>query len=472
MIKNSKLLDILRTFSKKDVSAFDKYLSSSFLNPNATLPSFFEYLKKFHPTYDQEELSKENIFKHFFTGKKYEDKKVRYLLTDLTKRVEGFIAYSAFSRDEFVYVSKLQEEFLARNCDDEYIRTYKEFKKSLSTSIVRDTDFYYRIFRHEHSHLVFEFSKQKRDDKSNMEEVLDNLDKFYLSKKLQLCCEIYNVQNVLSISYRVFLLDEILGYVSNHSFQDTPAITIYYQILMTLKESDNEEHFPKLRKLLLENESKFAPRELRDMYQFVLNYSIKKINLGDTGYQEKLFETYKIMLKNKVLLDGDFISQWDYKNIVTISLRQREYDWAKNFIHEYKSNLRPAARDNAFTYNLALLHFHKKEYSAALSQLQKVNFTDVHYQLDTRAIMLKIYFESEDHDALFYHATAFKTFIRRNRLISKYHKIIYSNLIRYTLKLTRAGGNKKKIAALKKNIEETKQIADLRWLIQKAEELS
>jgi hypothetical protein len=98
-----------------------------------------------------------------------------------------------------------------------------------------------------------------------------------------------------------------------------------------------------------------------------------------------------------------------------------------------------------------------------------VNFTDAYYQLDTRAIILKIYFELEDEEALFYHVTAFKTFLRRNRVISDYQRTIYKNLVMFTARLVKLGTDKKGWLALKKEVEEVKQIADIQWLREKIE---
>src|ERR1041385_8458610 len=148
----------------------------------------------------------------------------------------------------------------------------------------------------------------KRDEKSNIGETVEYLDRFYLARKLQLCCEIFNVKNVLAVDYKVFLLDEILSHLKNKSYSDTAVILIYFRILMTLLESENENHFSALRHLLKEHENKFTLPELREMYQYVLNYCIKKINLGNIHYQKTLFEIYKITIANKVLMSEGNLS--------------------------------------------------------------------------------------------------------------------------------------------------------------------
>jgi hypothetical protein len=81
--------------------------------------------------------------------------------------------------------------------------------------------------------------------------------------------------------------------------------------------------------------------------------------------------------------------------------------------------------------------------------------------------LLKTYFELEETESFFYHATAFRTFLNRNKLISDYQRTIYLNLIRYTSQLMRADGVKRKITAIRKKVEENRNIADLQWLLSK-----
>ena len=468
-MENTKLFGMLKTLTPGEQNDLANYLGTDFFPVSERSRELYLYILQ--QMREGKEITKKEIFNRFFPRKKYDDKKVRYMLTDLTKNVEDYLAYHAFSKDEALKQSLLGKALAEKGAEKAYNAVFSEVRARSVSSKVKDADFYYYSYVAEYNHLVYEISRLKRNDKSNMELVVNNLDKFYLARKLQLCCEIFNVRNVLSIDYKVFLLDEILGYLRDHSYDDTPIITVYYQILMTLLEVDNEEHFNKLRQLLLKHGETFTLAELRDMYQYVFNYCIKKINLGSINYQEVLFETYKETLSNGALLLEGHISQWDYKNIVTISLRLKKFTWAREFIHEYRAKLSSRERENAFIYNLAYWHFHSKEYSKTLSLLQKVNFSDLYYQLDTRAILLKIYYEQDDPDTLFYHIAAFKTFLQRNKLVSDYQRTIYTNLIRYTGKLAKSGGNPKKAAVIKQEIENKRQVADIQWLQQKVAEL-
>ncbi|HEU4718810.1 MAG TPA: hypothetical protein VFU15_13295 [Bacteroidia bacterium] len=416
---------------------------------------------------NEDEPEKKTLFRSCFPSARYNDQKFRYLRSDLVARLERFIAQRGFERDRACFRQVLTRELASRKAAKAYNTHRLRFEEEKIASQVRDIAYYQHCYESEFIHLAKATAEMKREEKSNIGEVVEHLDRFYLARKLQLCCEIFNVRNVLAVEHRVFLLDEILSHLKNKSYEDTPVIRIYFRILMTLIESGNEEHFFNLRELLKEHEGKFTLPELREMYQYVLNYCIKKINLGAIAWQKTLFEIYRITIENNVLMSEGYLSHWDYKNIVTISLRQKEYEWVKTFIEKYRHQLLPAERENAYVYNLANLYFTTGDYSRSLKLLSKVDFSDLYYQLDSKSILLKTYFELDEADSFFYHATAFRTFLKRNRLVSDYQRSIYLNLIRYTTQLMRAAGQKKKVAIVRKKVEESRNIADLNWLLSK-----
>lgn len=465
-MKGDKITGLIRALEPAEIPLFRSRLESGRGETDKKLLSLFDgicpLLRKSEAGPDKRE-----IFKTCFPGKKFNDQQYRYLATDMVYRLEKFIAQRAFEKDGALYAQVLKRELAARKAVKAYNAHRLAFEEIKENSDRRDIPYYQHCYESEFIHLAKATAGMKRDEKSNIGEVVEYLDRFYLARKLQLCCEIFNVKNVLSVDYKVFLLDEILLHLRNKSYSDTPVILVYFRILMTLLESENEEHFHQLRALLKKHESNFTLNELREMYQYVLNYCIKKINLGNISWQKTLFEIYKITIENKVLMSEGHLSHWDYKNIVTISLRQKEYDWCRNFIVTNKAFLLSAERENAYIYNLANLYFNAGEYSRSLKLLQQVEFSDVYYQLDSKSILLKTYFEMEETESFVYHATAFKTFLQRNKLVSDYQRTIYLNLIRFSSKLLRAEGNKKKIDVLKKKVEENRNIADLQWLLRK-----
>jgi hypothetical protein len=468
ILKHSKINELIRALEPAEIPVLREILESDGSENGRRIAILFRIST---PLARESNIDpdKKEAFKHCFPGKKYDDSLFRYLKTDLVDRIESFIARRGFEKDNLIFRQVLSRELATRKAAKAYNTYRSRFEKDKNDLLVRDIAFYQHCYESEFIHLAKTNSAMRRDEKANIGDVVEYLDRFYLARKLQLCCEIFNVRNVLAVEYRVFLLDEILSHLKNKSYEDTPVILVYFRILMTLRESENEEHFFQLRELLIQHEANFSLSELREMYQYVLNYTIKKINLGNIDWQKTLFDIFKTTLQNRVLMSEGHLSHLDFKNIVTISLRLKEFDWAQNFIEDYKRELIPAERENAYTYNLANLHYNTGAYSQSLKLLQQVEFSDLYYQLDSKSILLKTYFELEETESFFYHVSAFRIFLKRNKLVSEYQRTIYLNLIRYSSQLIRAEGAKKKIHSIRKKIEENRNVADLNWLLSKFE---
>lgn len=463
MIK-SKAYEILSTFTKSEWQLFEHQLPALVDSKYKTIIPLFNYIQKHFSNGDESYLIKETCYKILFPNEPYEDKRMRYLLSYLKECIEHFLVYNNIHNDKLLYQKQLATELLKRGLLVSFKQENTQSAEILSKNPLRDTEYFFNKYQQEHLKLNYIAQSQNRNEKNNMEEVMIHLDKFYLAKKLQLASEVINIKNILATNYNTFMLDEIIQYLHHHEYADEPAIQVYLLIIKTLQFPEQADNYFALEALLLKNIQLFSLKELYEIYQYLQNYCIKKINLGDVTYQRKLFENYQTQINNDILIFSGTISQWDYKNIVTIALRLQEYEWAESFILTYKEHLAPSQKENAFFYNYANVLFRKGQYDKSLKMLQKVNMTDVYYKLDTRSMLLKTYYELNEIETLIYHAQAFKKFLRRDQIISAYQKEIYTNMITYVMKMQKAKGIKSKIKLIKKEIEHASKTADLAWL--------
>lgn len=469
-IYKNKVLGVIGGLHASELPLFRAWIGSGAETDQLLLRLFDYYCSVVRKPESMPTLNKTEAWKACFGKQRFNDGRFRYLNSDLVMRLEEFITWRGCSTNSLMREEILLHELGKRNALKAWNTHFSVFDYYLKEEKKQDADYFSHAWEMEFTHLSMMSAGKVAPEAEAITRAAGYLDRFYLIRKLQLCCEIFNVQNVFAQQHQVFLLDEILLHLSARSYDDVPVIVIYYRILMTLRESANEEHYHTLRELLRQHEAAITTAELRDMYKYVLNYCIKKINLGNISWQGELFDIYKTTLSNRVLLTEGFLSHRDFKNIVTISLRLQELKWAEEFIAKYIPELQPAERENARMYNTANLLFHKNDFSGALRLLQQVDFSDIFYDLDARSIVLKTWFELDEEDSFEYHATAFRTFLRRNKSVSEYQRTIYENLIYYTSRLMKAGTRSKQIEKIRDDVMHKKNIADLRWLLAKIEE--
>ncbi len=464
-MNNSKLLEVISGFNGDSWESFGYHLNGPNCSFNQKLPAFYEALD---PYYDEK-------FSSLIASREKCDKLMRslgvperqqvYLIADMWTACRQFLVCH-YSVTDPVSENFVLGKVLSRVPDSKAYRSFfNELKRNRNKQ--GDSTFYLNQFLSEQTHLENVVSKAGRGDINNIEQVNKYLDLFFISKKLQIMCEMFNLRNILKSGNDDAGSEEVIKVVESGRYSDEPCVTIYYNIYKTLTDSDNETHFHDLRKLLGDHGDMFSRSELRDLYQYLMNYCIKKINTGKKDWVKVLFAIYKEILENKVIYLNDSLSPWDFKNIVVIGLRSGEPDWVFDFIESKHKEIDAAERENAYTYNKGYYYYYTGDYHQAIKLMSKTEFTDLYYQLDYRTTLLKCYYELGDVDGLLYFLPSFRMFLRRNRSISDYQRTIYNNLVKYTGKLVRYDGDTKKLEALNSEVDTIQQVADLNWLKEK-----
>ncbi|MCC7233377.1 MAG: hypothetical protein IT242_10560 [Bacteroidia bacterium] len=460
-----KIRQIFEKLDGHDINRLEKYLESPFFNENQDVLALYKFISQRSRT-ENEWPENAEIYSGIFPDKKYDDKHYRYLVSFLTRHIENYLVLTHLFHQPREWLRHKQKALLERQTRKAY-----EYQKGELEASLREgpQDAMVHFFRHEMElrQLEYDAVHQTRKSVISFAGVMDELDRFYISKKLQVACEILNARNVQAENYVIHFLEEAKQAAQRQEFSGIPAIQIYLSVLNTLTDDSNHSYFRELKELVIEKGSLFPLSEQNELFQYLKNYCVKQINTGRQDFMKELFGIYKINLENKRLMRLEGLSPWEYKNIVTIGLRLGEAVWVKNFIRDYNTYITPEHRKNAEIYNTANWYFHKGDFKMALKMFMEVEFTDLYYQLDVRALQLKAYYELGDEETLFYHGSAFRTFLSRNRLVSDYQRKIYRNLIRFTTRLVRCGTQPGKLSALLKEVRSVKQIADYRWLEEK-----
>lgn len=468
-----KLLSLLKSLNKKEHRQFKKFLNSPYFNTNKSLNKLYEIISD-NEVVNNDFIQKEYVYKKLFPQKKYKDLHCRQYLSSLTKLLEKFIQIEHFYKNKDLQNQALLKEFTYKGSENIFSQLYSKTKPS---STITDGEYYYNLFRREdirNQFLAYTAQNQNRLlAQPNYSETIQFLDTFYLIYKLKYCCELLNYKSVGALGKETILLDDILELLKKKDYSGTPIINAYYKILLTFIYPDEEINYYSLIDFLKENDHQFQHDDSREMYIYAQNFCIRQINKGKSAYLQELLNVYKILLKRKIIYLNNQLSPWDYKNIVVTGLRCQDYSWVKSFIDKYKSKLPEKEKNNAYKYNLAKYHFYQKEYNDVLKLLQKVEYNDIFYNLDSKAMLLKTYFEIEEYDTMYSLIESFKIFLRRSRDISKNRIKSYKNMLKIVQKISRRKLNRNTdVHELLKEIEKTKPLADANWLKSKAMELA
>ncbi|MFN3940302.1 MAG: hypothetical protein ACK4IY_06925, partial [Chitinophagales bacterium] len=321
----------------------------------------------------------------------------------------------------------------------------------------------------------FHFQQTRRNTNEALIASQKNFTRHFLQQQLRTWCELLNRSNILMLQYDTAELKRFKTILTQFEtdLQENYRLYFYYSIFLWLNDPADDSWYVNFPEQLMQHLDALSENDAREICAYVQNYCVKRINEGRENYLRELFNLFRLMIQKNLVLDGNIISQWTYKNIVTTGLRLKEFTETEQFIHEWYVKLPEADRDNAYQYNLAVLHYESKQYKRAMQLLNKVHFTDPNYYLDAKTILLKIYFEQEAYEAVHALKDTVKIYLLRDTLLSKNQKMLYKNLFTYTLKLYKLKyesdylSDTKRRAAVKKlsaDIRANELIANKQWL--------
>lgn len=468
----NKLVSVVRRLSARDVKRCEKFLRSPYFNSTQELEELFTII--FRREEENLAFDKEAIWKALQPGRPYNDVRFRKYCSDLYKLIETFLVQEELQTDQTKQKALLMKAVERRNI------------RKLSQSIIRNFDTFATLdhtegsSRYLHNYLLqyqlYHLARYElyQDEISNIEQINESLDFFYLTEKLYSLCAAISRKSAVVHDYNLQFEEEIVGLIERNShLLDNVSIAAYFYIYRMLTDEDNEAWFDRVKSILNEHALQFSQHEAARMYTYALNYCSRRINRGRKNFVEEMFLIYRDSIEKEVIFEDGILNPGHFKNVITVGLRLRKYDdWIKSFIHEYSVYLPERSRDNAVTYNLATLYFYQKKHREVLELLREVEYEDITYNLNAKTMLLATYYETDEVEALFSLLESFRAYLNRHKDIPDSRRRLYQNLIKYTRKLANIiPGDKAATARLRAEVENDKAVASLNWLMEKIAEL-
>ena len=464
-MKNSKLLEIIATFTGHDWNAYRDLVHSPYFNKNKELCDLAEYLYQHRS--ELGEMHREVIFKALFPKKAYDDKKMNYLLSFLLKLSEQYIGLQVYEQKgklpEIHTIQALGERGITKNYKYLYLRTHQTLENLPSRNA--------EIYLQQLQLAVVETSFQIQYPKEvHLAAQLADIavDCFYLSEKLRIACDIASIKKAMAAPIETRLIEEIFVVIDrNPELLEVPSINIYLRLFKMLSDSVDEATFDEFINLLDKYNSHFPLTEMWVIYEYSINFCALEIRKGRDLYLKKVLDLYEKGIDNKVLLKKGKLSPWHYKNIIKLGLRLKRWTWTEQFIIQVNPLLESSFRNDALYYNLADLYYYMGDYDKAMSNLLQIEFHDLQYNIDSKKILAKIYTETKAYDALDSLLHAFKTFLIRNKVLAEEAKQTYLNFIKALTMIINSRKDQKN--QVKQKIELMTVITDKNWLLRQLE---
>ncbi len=478
MLLSSKLLSLLKQFSKHELNSFKKFVNSPFHNEQEELNHLLVIIDKYFRATEKEQqkkpLEKEKVWRKIFGNKGYQDVRMRRLCSDLIKLAYSFLSYNVYQKDNLSEDLNLLKALRERSLQKHFDSSLSQIRKTIDKNEIRNAAYHFSNYTINYN--IFNLPKDagaKIKIFHHLEKADYHLECFYIAKKLENYCDYLGLSGSISFDVEIDLLPDFLDYIENSIYINEPSIKAYFLVTKMLLATSDSDYFLSLKQHLEDYCSQLTLQELDVLYIHLKNYCIIKINKGKSEYLIRLFEIFQTLLKERIILKDGIISPQNYKNITTVGLQIKEYEWVENFIQEYTKNLPKEHRENTLSYNLAKVYFYQNKYDKVIENLRSVEYKNHVYALGGKLLLLKTYYELKEFIALDSLTDSFRIYIRRNKIISREVKQQYLNMLRFVKKLSSTiPGDKKALDKIRAQIDKCKALAGKKWVLEKVAELS
>lgn len=482
-----KIAKLLYSFSKNELKNFEKFVKSPYFNTDQIVVKLYNELEKeIKKKTLPEDMSGIKIYNKLLNKNavksldKEQDAYLRAKISILNQLIKAFFMIEALKENQVHHYMLLHEKLLKKKLFDMLKSSLKKEDKYLEGQKNRGIDYYFHKSQSEQTKLNVTYYQGRVGKEDNLSELMYNFDLYYLIKRHSFHLAAISFMEISGKkSFDNKTLHAISTLANLPQYADEPLLNTYRAAILTL-ESGEKSHFENLLELL-KSELNIPKDNLTDFFKIAISFCARQLNEGISSYYKTSFDLYKTMDDKDLLIEKGIIPENNLKNIITISCRAHQVEWAIQTLNKYKSFIREEVREEVYHYNLGVIEFYQHNYSKAhdyftmvYQSLNKIN--DI-YNINVRIMILKCDYEIEEtyqeSSVAQWHAS--KKFIRTNESLSSKNKIAWQNFI-YIASLLHQIKHKytrTTLEQVKQKMEElgSNSIADKQWLLDKIKEL-
>lgn len=469
---NSKLFAYLKKINKEDLKQIQKYLQSPFfkVENRERVILLFDFIKKFHPDYDNVKLSNEAL------ERKMKFTNFNNVKSTLVNCIEDYLKVNAFQQSQHLQISLFSKTLNDLNLNNEFNKYTKKELEKLEAKQVKSEDDYHLKYK-----LLREmFTQDKADIVSNKNAYLEDsiiaLNNYYLHINLNNLLAYNYLKKILNKGTNVNLAKKIIYSIDYDNDIDDFNIIILYNIFI-FNEIENLDKkkavYSKLKEIVIEKSSIFSSTFQYEVYAGMLNMATSLRLAGIDSFTQELFNIHKFWVEKGVHLTHTTIHCHLFFNIATSACNVNEFNWYSKFVEKNSKYLLQSEKKQTLALAESYFKLKTKNYEDVLLNLAPVKFLNSQFNLFAKALGIQALYELNDPYRFEIYQRNFKNYILRQNEISERIKDANSHFIKIISKIEKAR-HEKNTSALNKIKEYTlkqKEILYRPWLLEKINEL-
>ena len=482
-MKDSKLIKILKTFSKAEWNEFEKFVDSPYFNNGRKYIPYLKLLKKFYPTFDSERLTREYLYKALYPGKEYKDAVIFTVTSGLYSLAEEFLVQKKSEENRFNRKMELLSQLSARNIDAIHDKHFAEIENMLhSQKAGRDI---FKLLAELQTHKV-RHSLKGNYEKTLKENIPLRSDYHIYNFMFLLLNEVrdrvvlkdnYNIISPKDLPDRIYNsldINELLEYTELHYPRLSPVLSTVVNCFITSITTDDS--YFKTKEILMKNYSLLDNDLLREMLLIMEGAVSIRLNSGRREYIKEWHLLHRFSVEKGLHIHetNRYVHTLVAHNMINMAFWNREYGWLEYFINNHSSEFSEEYRSYLVSLGNVYLHVSRKEFGQALRLISTLDDMMITFKKRVRILQMIIYYELDDRELTESGLDSFKHYVDNN--IEKYGQdekaglvsflTVYEKLIKY-----RQGDTKINLKQLKKRTLNEIPSLGIDWLLEKITEL-
>lgn len=463
----SKLIKTFSVLSSEDLRQLQKILKSPFFTSNENLQKLFKILREKYPELKSPQLKKETVFTRIFPKKKYSDIKLRNLMSELLQIIEQLFILQQLEKDRTTKNKLLTAALIKKGNLELMDRQEKQLKKYIDKEVFHTIDYYYSKYDNLQLRKGIIQSRNHQLTAELIQEADQTLDRFYIFAKTKLEIELKNLSNFAATVQK--------NKNTGAPLEENIAFQIYNDFNLLL-DNNKIELFFSIKDLYFQNLSNFNTDTQIDIFSLLINYTIQNMAIDDKKFNAIAFKTYQLGIESRILSQSPLHLEGHFYNIVVVAAKEKQFEWAHNFINSNKGYINLANESDLTSISLGSLYFHQKEFDKVIEVVAQHQFSNHTINNTKKLLLIRCYFElflqnDSFHEVLIAQTYSYEKYVQRNQNKSSARKKACLNFTRFVRKLANTRLKGKLSKAEEKNMHdmliEQEVIISRSWLLAK-----
>jgi hypothetical protein len=295
----SKLIQVLKTFSKEEFRSFGKFVSSPFFYKDKAVIKLYDSLKPFYPDLNDESITKKLLFERMYPKKQYSDSQMKYLMSEMLSLAKKFLTYKNFDNDYFEQNNRLLRELIIRNTDIIFEIELRKIENRIKHVQIMNKEYFYQMYRMKELVSDFYSYKDRLSVRREQNKIYDNIINNFLISLLDFYYEIINDAADFGVKIDLDLLSFIENFMKKNKNTAEPFVLIYYYIFM-LTYRKEQLYYNKLLDLKNENLHILDDHGKHRIFEALGNYCIIRYQQEGIKYYTEAFNLINDEIKNGI----------------------------------------------------------------------------------------------------------------------------------------------------------------------------